>query len=155
MPLDFRGLAIGDPITVEDLEAKFKEWDREINSPTTRVICYSTACNGYVRVGRFTGFANVFLHDNRVVHWRWRFPEHAFAEVSAAARGKFGAGRRQDFQVQNRFGAVFEDSTVTWKNSNGEMRLRRRYELDTGLLEAMSPAEAASKNGTAIKKGQL
>ena len=98
------------------------------------------ACNAGERVNRI----HAYFYNDRLSRISLDFPSDSFDTIAKAMIEKYGKASRQERQtVGNRFGARFENLTLTWNVRGGGEIVVKRFDddLDQGSVW-MESAEA-------------
>ena len=114
--LDLRGLVVGAPTTTEDV------------SRALGVRCgvgYRNAqvCNGQVSFGPVSADVNAVISPTGALRRiALTFSSSSFEDMEDGLQKKFGKpDEAQDSQVQNRFGARFDQRIVVWRGAGGAL----------------------------------
>lgn len=146
---EFKGLPMG--ASYADVEARFGKQER----------CPAAAAKGnftcYMRVDGVT-YANERLSGLSIKFRRGRmaavnlsFSPSSFYSIVSALKEKYGSGHEATEQVQNEFGATFQQVRMNWELGDGAtIRAVRYLDVETGYV-AITSAEELRDQQEAIK----
>lgn len=122
--IDIKGLRIG--MAKEEVEAKFGRLP-------IRGFTIAGVIGKYDSQGLDLSF-----RDNQLDSMMFMFAADRFDEVMEAVKSKYPAIQCTSSPLQNRLGAVFEDTQCLLTDALGTLRLRRFVSLDTSLIGIIS-----------------
>jgi hypothetical protein len=145
---DFRGLSVGDVATPAAVEQALKDKDlAAVGGVKCGAGLDGQVCNGITVIAGAVAYANVVIDaSGRLIRISMSFPSDDFEQVATGAEEKYGKPTKsQSVPVQNRMGATYTNSTLTWGDLRGNYVQIARYgsTLDKGFIYFGTPQDSA------------
>jgi hypothetical protein len=136
---DFKGVELGGPATIEQVEKLGVKCGKGANN--------RQICNGYTTVaGRGGAYCNLVINEQGLVQRiSLSFPESGFAVTEEGLIEKFGKpSATREEKVQNRMGATFDQRVQMWTDTAGNTVMLSRFgaKVDESTLYFGTPADA-------------